>query len=93
MNLHHNKEVFEELITAAASELHIPPNIIEKDYYVTLALKELSNRIRDMVFKGPIGCSGGADFSNTYRNTTKRHLSCRLQNSYRKITFFSCLLS
>ncbi len=36
MNLHHDHEAFSELIIAASNELHIPPVIIEKDYYVTL---------------------------------------------------------
>lgn len=52
MNLHHDKEAFEELVIAASSELRIPANIVEKDYYVTLALRELSRRIKGMVFKG-----------------------------------------
>lgn len=52
MNLHHDKEAFEELIVGAANELRIPANVIEKDYFVTLALKELSLRLKDMVFKG-----------------------------------------
>ena len=52
MNLHLDKEVFEELIIAASNELTIPANIIEKDYYVTLTLKSLSKRLDDMVFKG-----------------------------------------
>lgn len=52
MNLHNNKEALEELVTAASMELKIPANIIEKDYYVTLALKELTTQIKDMVFKG-----------------------------------------
>ncbi|MCP1108834.1 nucleotidyl transferase AbiEii/AbiGii toxin family protein [Ohessyouella blattaphilus] len=52
MILHHDKEAFEELITATSNVLHIPTTIVEKDYYVTLALKELSQRIPGMVFKG-----------------------------------------
>ena len=52
MNLHLDHEAFAELITAAANELRIPPGIIEKDYYVTLALRELAARIPGMVFKG-----------------------------------------
>ena len=46
MNLHLDHEAFAELITATANELRIPPGIIEKDYYVTLALRELAARIR-----------------------------------------------
>ncbi len=30
MNLHHDKEVFTELIIGVANELAIPPNVIEK---------------------------------------------------------------
>ena len=52
MNLHHDKEAFEELLIGAANELAIPTNIIEKDYYVTVVLKSLSDKLTDMVFKG-----------------------------------------
>lgn len=52
MNLHDDREVFEELIAGTANELAIPTNIIEKDYYVTIVLKALSEKIDDMVFKG-----------------------------------------
>lgn len=52
MNLHHDKEAFEELLIGAANELAIPTNIIEKDYYVTIVLKSLSEKLEDMVFKG-----------------------------------------
>ena len=52
MNLHHDRDAFEELIIGAANELRIPTNIIEKDYYVTIALKSLLEKLDDMVFKG-----------------------------------------
>ena len=52
MNLHHDKEAFEELIIGAANELAIPTNVIEKDYYVTITLKALSDKLEDLVFKG-----------------------------------------
>ena len=52
MNLHHDREAFEELLIGAANELAIPTNIIEKDYYVTITLKMLANKLDNMVFKG-----------------------------------------
>lgn len=52
MNLHHDKEAFEELIIGAANELAIPTNVIEKDYYVTITLKALSEKLEDLIFKG-----------------------------------------
>lgn len=56
MSLHLDPEAFAELVAAAANELRIPPGIIEKDYYVTLVLRELSKRIKGMVFKAAKGC-------------------------------------
>lgn len=52
MNLHHDRDAFEELVVGAANELAIPTNVIEKDYYVTIALRALSEKLKDMVFKG-----------------------------------------
>ena len=52
MNLHHDKEAFAELISGAANELAIPTNVIEKDYYVTITLKALAEKTKDLVFKG-----------------------------------------
>ena len=52
MNLHHDREAFEELIIGAANELMIPTKIVEKDYYVTMVLKSLAGKVEDMVFKG-----------------------------------------
>lgn len=52
MNLHHDKDAFEELLIGAANELMIPTNIIEKDYYVTIVLKSRRKNWKDMVFKG-----------------------------------------
>ena len=52
MNLHRDKESFTELIIGAANELAIPTNVIEKDYYVTITLKALAEKTKDLVFKG-----------------------------------------
>lgn len=52
MNLDHDKEAFAELIAGAANELVIPANVIEKDYYVTITLKALTEKNKDIVFKG-----------------------------------------
>lgn len=61
MHLHHDKYILEELITATAEELGIDAFLVEKDYYVTVLLKELVTRIPDMVFKG------GSSLSKCYR--------------------------
>jgi predicted nucleotidyltransferase component of viral defense system len=50
--LHKNPELFLEAINIVAQEKNILPEIIEKDYYVTLILKFLSEKIPFIVFKG-----------------------------------------
>lgn len=52
MYLHNDQELFTEIISATANEMQLPVAIIEKDYYVTMILKELSKRAPKCVFKG-----------------------------------------
>ncbi len=52
MFLHENKELFEEIIFNTSDFCNLPISIIEKDYYVTLVLKEIIKRNPDIVFKG-----------------------------------------
>ena len=50
--LHNDRELFEQLILRASESLGIKAEIIEKDYYVTLFLKELVSVSPDIIFKG-----------------------------------------
>ena len=50
--LHKNSELFLQAINIVSQEKNILPEIIEKDYYVTLILKYLSEKIPFIVFKG-----------------------------------------
>ena len=52
MYLHNDKQLFEEVVSATANETRFPVAIIEKDYYVTMVLKELSKKAPECVFKG-----------------------------------------
>ncbi len=61
MFLHKNKELFEEVIFNTADFCKLPIAIIEKDYYVTLILKEIAKRNPDIVFKG------GTSLSKCYK--------------------------
>jgi predicted nucleotidyltransferase component of viral defense system len=48
MKLHQNKQLFKNIIDLTAAKENIPPEVVEKDYYVVLALKllyEYDNRI------------------------------------------------
>lgn len=52
MFLHEDKQVFEEVISAASEFLGRSIDIVEKDYYVTMILKLLSEHYDNVVFKG-----------------------------------------
>lgn len=63
MKLHEDREVFSELVAAAAEHIGLPEIYVEKDYWVTKALKHLSKSgyAKDAVFKG------GTSLSKAYR--------------------------
>lgn len=61
MKLHNNKEAFEILIGIVSNYYKIDPAFIEKDYYVTLLLKELSYKVQNLIFKG------GTSLSKCYK--------------------------
>lgn len=52
MLLHNDKELFREVVISTAEELGVVVPIVEKDYYVTMILKLLSEKVPDCVFKG-----------------------------------------
>lgn len=52
MLLHTDKKLFEQTILQVALRSGIEPGIIEKDYYVSLLLNELSQTLPSMIFKG-----------------------------------------
>lgn len=50
--LHNDKEMFSQAINLATNKNGIRPEIVEKDYYVTMILRLLSERLPFIVFKG-----------------------------------------
>ena len=50
--LHENKDEFANAINLASERSHVLPIAVEKDYYVTLILRGLSEKLGFVVFKG-----------------------------------------
>lgn len=50
--LHHNQELFGDLILRVSSESGIDAAIIEKDYYVSLLLSAIRETVPEIIFKG-----------------------------------------
>jgi predicted nucleotidyltransferase component of viral defense system len=61
MNLHHDIKLFARTIRSASSHLHIKPQFVEKDYWITLVLSHLakSKYFTEAVFKGGTSLSKG----------------------------------
>lgn len=68
MNLHKNPTDFRILITLTADYMHLPESAIERDYYIVLMLKKLSESdyVEKCVFKG------GTSLSKCYPNSIER---------------------
>lgn len=61
MYLHNDLDLFKDITSETALMLSMDPSIIEKDYYVTLLLKEIAERQPDVIFKG------GTSLSKCYK--------------------------
>lgn len=51
-NLHEDKDLFAEFIDKIVVQTGLEPEFIEKDYYVTMILRDLAKRFEFSVFKG-----------------------------------------
>ena len=61
MKLHNSNESFERLIRIVSDYYRIDPTLVEKDYFVSLLLKELTARVPSLLFKG------GTSLSKCYK--------------------------
>lgn len=52
MTLHHDKDIFKDVLEMVSSNTGIALNMLEKDYYVTMVLRELVKRDHNFIFKG-----------------------------------------
>ena len=59
MYLHEDREAFRDLIEQVSGKNGRTPMVVEKDYYVTLILKLLSEQLDNCVFKGGTSLSKG----------------------------------
>lgn len=61
MQLHRNEEAFSELIALVSDYYKIDASLVEKDYFVTLLLRDLTARVPGLLFKG------GTSLSKCYK--------------------------
>lgn len=68
MNLHTYSEAFQNAIQVVSNKLNIAPEFIEKDYWISLVLKRLSESkyVDSVVFKGGTSLSKGHKLINRF---------------------------
>ncbi len=68
MKLHTNKEAFNNAILITSNSTNIAPDFIEKDYWISLILKRLSEskHVNSVVFKGGTSLSKGHKLINRF---------------------------
>lgn len=78
MKLHNNKELFNELVSLVSDFYKIDSALIEKDYFVTLILEELTKRVPKLLFKG------GTSLSKCYKiiNRFSEDIDLTLDGNY-----------
>jgi predicted nucleotidyltransferase component of viral defense system len=88
MELHKDVTLFIKQIQEIAKEENLAPALIEKDYFVTMLLSALSQKLPTMIFKG------GTSLSKCYRvikrfsediDITVEHIGRLTQGQYKKI--------
>lgn len=73
MYLHENKENFQEMIELVSTDTGRAAAVIEKDYYVTLILRLLSEQLSNVVFKGGTSLSKGYHAINRFSEDYRYH--------------------
>lgn len=66
MYLHEDRELFHEIIINTAVQMNLAVAVVEKDYYVTMILKLLSEKTDKCVFKGGTSLSKGFHVLNRF---------------------------
>lgn len=84
MYLHENKHLFKKTIQEVSDTLNILDAVVEKDYYVTLILKEIATSSDKAVFKGGTSLSKALKVINRFSEDIDISFSEHIGASRRK---------
>ena len=82
--LHNDKEIFSQAINLVTNKNGIRPEIVEKDYYVTMILRLLSERLPFIVFKGGTSLSKCHKAINRFSEDIDISIDTTLSQSQKK---------
>ncbi|MBE6843568.1 MAG: nucleotidyl transferase AbiEii/AbiGii toxin family protein [Ruminococcus sp.] len=84
MYLHDDLELFKDIISEVSSSMEIDPSIIEKDYYVTVFLKDVVCRQPDIIFKGGTSLSKCYKIINRFSEDIDLNIQCETKPTERQ---------
>ena len=73
MILHKDKENFEIAINVTSRYFNVSPAIVEKDYFVTLVLNELTKKVPELLFKGGTSLSKCFKIIDRFSEVSKQY--------------------
>lgn len=79
--LYQNKELFSQIINRISKDKTISEAIIEKDYFVSLILKEIAKENKNIVFKGGTSLSKCFNLINRFSEDIDLSCECKLSQS------------
>ena len=82
--LHENRDLFQQVLNQAQNLTGLVPEIIEKDYYVTVILHELACRLPFIVFKGGTSLSKCYQVIDRYSEDIDITVDTRLTQGQKK---------
>ncbi|MDL2298867.1 nucleotidyl transferase AbiEii/AbiGii toxin family protein, partial [Synergistaceae bacterium OttesenSCG-928-D05] len=91
MYLHDNDALFEGVLARASQSLGVDIELLEKDYYVTMLLREISKRIPYSVFKGGTSLSKCYQIIDRFSEDVDLGFSQKLTGSERKSVKYELL--
>jgi predicted nucleotidyltransferase component of viral defense system len=74
--LHNDRDLFEQVVTKTSEMFQIAPDIIEKDYFVTLFLKEIVSVNPSVIFKGGTSLSKCYHLINRFSEDIDLNIEC-----------------
>ena len=77
--LHENKELFEQAVLRTSEAFGIEAGIVEKDYFVTLFLKEISKEAVPTVFKGGTSLSKCHKLIKRFSEDIDLNIKCEIK--------------
>ena len=81
MYLHNDKDLFSDILSETSRKYNLPVEIIEKDYFVTVFLKQIVKAQPDIIFKGGTSLSKCFKLIERFSEDIDLNLECEQKST------------